>query len=1369
MSQEQELAKKKKIRAGHRGHANKVMTEAIFEMQGISPSTIEMEHYVQTLTEKELHLRNLDEEIIMLIDEEDIETEIFDAEERRTELKKTIVKLKKKLEEVSLETASFGSSHSSNSSNSNQPVHPPSFNIPNLPKLELPKYNGDPKRWNEWWDVFVSAIHENGSLTPVFKLRHLKTLLEGPAAATLSGLTLTSANYSEAIELLKSRYGQTQVVINAHMEALLKMNHVPSMKDAKSLRKLYDEIEIHVRSLKSLGVHSEQYGTLLIPIVMNKMPEEIRLSISKELKSENWTLDDILRLFCLELEARERCNLTPGMGQRPPQARQPASHTTTSALLSTGGPTTSITCSFCRQKHLSAKCPVVTEPSSRKEILKKQGRCFVCLKRGHLSRECQSNVRCFSCGRRHHSSICEGNQNRTPVSPDTNNSENVNNQSSVDRNSIPNQQQNRQGQQGSSTTAMFVDTRNSVLLQTAKGYVSAPNDPGNSQLARLIFDNGSQKSYVSEELRNKLRLPTLSQETLSIKTFGMNDGTLQVCDLTQIAVRSPFTDEVTYVDVYVVPMVCAPLTRQVIKEAVNLYPHLQRIPLADFNPNGEELDVQILIGADAIWNLMTGRSIRGELGPVALETKLGWVLSGTVPGVITTSTTQTNLIQTHVLRVGVETYSQMTLNTKGEETLEDQLGKFWNLESIGITQSEDKSVLEEFVDDISFVEGRYEVKLPWKKNHGLLPDNYTLSLGRLNKLKKKLSTKPEMLEAYDEIIREQEKNGIIERVEKDEPAPIGRTHYIPHQPHKDAHPEITDKLLNALYVDDVTTGDYEEEKCMKIYSVSRKMMTDGGFNLRKWRTNSKELQEKIETEERKLNRSTEVASATSDDAASEQKLVEGFTNEETKRTVLKSIASVFDPLGLITPMITPIKVLFQEICTTKVGWDERLPDQLRNSWQSWIRSCKKTAKIEVPRYHFLEVQERPTEIELHGFCDASQDAYAAAVYVRYQGTSSTTTDLLMSKTRVSPLKKMSIPRLELLSCLILARLMDNVKKTIDSIVNISNTYYWSDSITAIYWIKGTEKDWKMKERENWWKGPPWLREEKDEWPQMPNSNAYPVDCKEEERVNKKEDGTTSLLVTSTETIDTILPTKNFSCYNKLLRVLSYVKRFINNCDKNKTKRTGQLSAIEIKEAESVLIRDIQRELRSKENKQLKYQLGIYEDHDDELRTTIIEIEAVINSRPLTHIYDDSLEDPITPSHLVIGKKLIAVPHQQYEEPEDPDFGDQGNIQRRAKRLSLVLKHFQTRWKTEYLSDLREQHRNASKKLRKPLITTDDIVTVMNENNSNRNVWKLGRVESLVIGKDNEVRGAKVRLAKPTTNNKATSETFPVGSLQRETD
>ncbi len=403
---------------------------------------------------------------------------------------------------------------------------------------------------------------------------------------------------------------------------------------------------------------------------------------------------------------------------------------------------------------------------------------------------------------------------------------------------------------------------------------------------------------------------------------------------------------------------------------MNIYPHLQGLPLADFNPDEEgQMQIQILIGAEAMWNIMTGKCIRGELGPVALESKLGWVLSGNVPGISSAASTQANLIQTHVLRVGTETYSEITLNSDNKEPLENMLSKFWELESIGVSCPDENSVYEEFVEDVRFVDGRYEVKLPWKKDHPSLPDNYKLSLGHLNSLRKKLSTKPEILKEYDEIIQEQERRGIVEKVEPTEESPIGKTHYIPHQPvvkqdrtttklrivydasakqdgqaslndcldpgpcllhnvaeiltrlrfyktaltsdiekaflmisiqpnerdalrflwfddinednpkvipmrfkrvifgvssspfllnatldhhirkYEEIYPEVTNKLFNALYVDDVTTGAYDEEECMKIYTVSKKLLSEGGFNLRKWRTNSSDLQSKINADE----------------------------------------------------------------------------------------------------------------------------------------------------------------------------------------------------------------------------------------------------------------------------------------------------------------------------------------------------------------------------------------------------------------------------------------------------------------------------------------------------------------------------------------
>ena len=142
--------------------------------------------------------------------------------------------------------------------------------------------------------------------SPVNKFRHLKTLLEGQALTAIAGIQMTGANYENAIEILRDRFAQRNLV-NSHMEALLNLQKVFSEKDVKALRKVYDHIEINVRSLKLLGIDFAQYGTLLIPMVMTKIPEEIRLQITKKIGKENWELDQVLADPKIELDAQEAC------------------------------------------------------------------------------------------------------------------------------------------------------------------------------------------------------------------------------------------------------------------------------------------------------------------------------------------------------------------------------------------------------------------------------------------------------------------------------------------------------------------------------------------------------------------------------------------------------------------------------------------------------------------------------------------------------------------------------------------------------------------------------------------------------------------------------------------------------------------------------------------------------------------------------------------------------------------------------------------------------------------------------------------------------------------------------------------------------
>ena len=125
------------------------------------------------------------------------------------------------------------------------------------------------------WDTFESSVHSNTKLAPVDKLNYLNSLLVNSASEAISGLSLTAANYDEAVTILKRRFGNKQLIINRHMETLLNISSVKSGLNIQALRQLHDLIESQVRSLKSLGVSSSSYGSLLSSVVMSKLPQDL--------------------------------------------------------------------------------------------------------------------------------------------------------------------------------------------------------------------------------------------------------------------------------------------------------------------------------------------------------------------------------------------------------------------------------------------------------------------------------------------------------------------------------------------------------------------------------------------------------------------------------------------------------------------------------------------------------------------------------------------------------------------------------------------------------------------------------------------------------------------------------------------------------------------------------------------------------------------------------------------------------------------------------------------------------------------------------------------------------------------------------------
>ena len=272
---------------------------------------------------------------------------------------------------------------------------------PKLPKMVLPKFRG-------FWDRFESAVHNNPSLSTVDKFTYLHTLLEGTAARSIQGLALTDANYNAATEILKSRFGNTQQVISAHMDDLLKLPVCHGDKTSQ-LRLIYDKIWVNVRGLEALGVDAEQYGSFLIPIIMAKLPAEVRLQVARITNKDVWNIEELLQIIKGEVEAREISDAVKTNERRLTEANQRglALGTASSLVTRDQGLGKKKGCVFCGEEHFSASCEGVSEISSRKDILKKDGRCFVCLAKGHRAAQCRSTKKCRKCNKRHHQSICD--------------------------------------------------------------------------------------------------------------------------------------------------------------------------------------------------------------------------------------------------------------------------------------------------------------------------------------------------------------------------------------------------------------------------------------------------------------------------------------------------------------------------------------------------------------------------------------------------------------------------------------------------------------------------------------------------------------------------------------------------------------------------------------------------------------------------------------------------------------------------------------------------------------------------------------------------------------------------------------------------
>ena len=180
---------------------------------------------------------------------------------------------------------------------------------------------------------------------------------------------------------------------------------------------------------------------------------------------------------------------------------------------------------------------------------------------------------------------------------------------------------------------------------------------------------------------------------------------------------------------------------------------------------------------------------------------------------------------------------------------------------------------------------------------------------------------------------------------------------------------------------------------------------------------------------------------------------------KTKRSLISLYSRVFDPMGLLTPFLMIPKLLFQELWARALDWDQPLDSDIENSWETWKQELANIDQIKVPRW-LLQNLSSIYKVELHGFGDASERAYGSAVYISAEDkVGNKISNLVMAKSRVAPVKRVSLSRVELLAAYVTAKLLDYVIQALRIVVDA--VYGWSDSQITLAWIRRPSAHWKV--------------------------------------------------------------------------------------------------------------------------------------------------------------------------------------------------------------------------------------------------------------------------------------------------------------------
>ncbi|XP_071652687.1 uncharacterized protein [Temnothorax longispinosus] len=615
-----------------------------------------------------------------------------------------------------------------------------------------------------------------------------------------------------------------------------------------------------------------------------------------------------------------------------------------------------------------------------------------------------------------------------------------------------------------------------VMLSTVAVYIY--NDAGARKLCRVLLDCGSQANFVSKSFVSALGLKPRS---LNVSISGINGASTKSTQIVCLKMSSRINSYSFDVECIVTDQVTDKLPSFTLNRGEFNLP--RNLPLADPRFH-ESSEIDALIGAELFWDLLcVGQIKSSQAHPTLQKTRLGWILAG---GLDNPSKQDLKIQACHAAVTNLQLHEELT--------------RFWQREDISNNTAnytvEEAICKKHFADNtLQNQSGRYVVKLPVKEHvMAKIGQSRDIAMKQLLAMERRFKRDPNLQEHYVRFMQEYVALGHMKLVDEqpdDDPPAV----YLPHhsvvkmagqslkirvvfdascktttgvslndalrthlqrilwrsKPNHDikayeslvvtygtaAAAYLATECLNNLaeknasrfpvgsihlkegcYVDDVATGADTKKDLEIVRHQVVEILRLGAFKLSKWASNCPELLKDVQDQ----NHEPESHSTVS------------------KRTILSGVARLFDPLGLLGPVIVVAKLILQDLWKSGNHWDESVPQDIHARWSRLKEQLSVLKQVRVPRC--VKLATDPQLIQIHRFCDASQKAYGAVIYLRTKLGTSYRTELLCSKSRVTPLKAISLARLELQAALLLAELMDKT---------IPPTYYHVDYIRTNSW------------------------------------------------------------------------------------------------------------------------------------------------------------------------------------------------------------------------------------------------------------------------------------------------------------------------------